>query len=264
VPSFESPAADRWRREVQGWDIPPAILAAAPDDPWRYRASRFAASDVDPADTPSMLAALGLLADGGSLLDVGCGGGRSSLPIAGATTAVTGVDAQPAMLRLFADAAAARGVAATVVAGRWPDVAPCVDVADVVVCHHVAYNVVDIAPFLAALDDHGRRGVVLEVTAVHPQQPMSWLWARVWGVRRPSGPTASLLVDVVAAAGRTPTAVGWHRPSRHDPGGRADLVAEVRRRLCLTADRDAELDAMLPAAPRLAVEQVVTISWPSS
>src|SRR6478752_7145999 len=118
-----------------------------------------------------MAAATDLLGSGGTLLDVGCGGGRSSLPLGAAATAVVGVDVQDAMLEQFAAAAVRRGIAATTVAGRWPDVAPAVDPADVVVCHHVAYNVPDIAPFLAALDDHARRGVVVEVTAVHPQQP---------------------------------------------------------------------------------------------
>jgi SAM-dependent methyltransferase len=211
-----------------------------------------------------MHAVLQLLAGGGSVLDVGCGGGRSSLPLAGVATAFTGVDAQPSMLEQFVAAAARRSVDVVTVAGRWPDVAPQVAGADVVVCHHVAYNIVDIAPFLAAIDDHAGRGVVLEVTEVHPQQPMSWLWQRVWGLRRPDGPTATLLAAVVTKAGRSPTIVRWHRPTRRDRGSRAELVAEVRRRLCLGADRDRELDTLLPPEPRLAVEDVVTISWPTS
>jgi hypothetical protein len=34
--------------------------------------------------------------------------------------------------------------------GRWPDIAPQAPTADVVLCHHVLYNVADIAPFAAA------------------------------------------------------------------------------------------------------------------
>jgi hypothetical protein len=41
-------------------------------------------------------------------------------------------------------------------------------VADVVVCHPVAYNVSDLAPFAQRLTDHARAGVVMELTAQHP------------------------------------------------------------------------------------------------
>ena len=66
-------------------------------------------------------------------------------------TWVTGVDQQQDMLDRFAAAAAARGVPHRTVLGRWPDVARPAGRADVVVCHHVLHNVVDLPPFLLAL-----------------------------------------------------------------------------------------------------------------
>jgi hypothetical protein len=59
------------------------------------------------------------------------------------------------------------------VLGRWPDVAPSTPNTDVVVCHHVVCNVGDLAPFLAALDDHAERRVAVELTEHHPQSELS-------------------------------------------------------------------------------------------
>ena len=42
---------------------------------------------------------------------------------------------------------------------------------------------------------------------------------------------------------------------------RDDVVAFVRRRLCLTADRDAEIDALLPGDALAPPADVVTIWW---
>ena len=71
----------QWAEALAAWAIPDHILAAAPEDPWAHPPKRFAASDEDRADTPSMRAAAAMLAQGGSVLDVGCGGGRSSIPL---------------------------------------------------------------------------------------------------------------------------------------------------------------------------------------
>jgi hypothetical protein len=43
----------------------------------------------------------------------------------------------------------------------------------VAVCHHVVYNVGNLAKFLTALDGHAERRVVLELTDRHPQSDLS-------------------------------------------------------------------------------------------
>ncbi|HLI24941.1 MAG TPA: class I SAM-dependent methyltransferase [Acidimicrobiales bacterium] len=242
------PAAQRWAEALGQWAIPDEIMAAATEDPWRLPPALFAA-DRRPAggveDRPSHRRAAAALGDGGSVLDVGCGGGGASVALIPPARQVTGVDTSAEMLEAFSAAVAAAGADHRAVQGRWPDVAATVAPADVVVCHHVAYNVADIAPFVAALDDHSRRLVVMEVTAHHPQSALSPLWRRFWGLERPDQPSADLLVEVVATLGVAPSVDRFTGPSRRVDAPRDEWVDFVRRQLCLPADRRADVEAAL-------------------
>ena len=90
------------------------------------------------------------------MLDVGCGAGATSLPLAPLARTIVGVDESDVMLASFEAGARAAGVAATTHRGRWPEVAARVGQADVVVCGHVLYNVAEPAPFVAALEARAR------------------------------------------------------------------------------------------------------------
>ena len=254
-------AADRWADALATWAIPDEILAQAPASPWIHPPKMFRSTGRDPVDTPSMQAAADLLGAGGTLLDVGCGGGRSSLPLGGLLHHVTGADEQQAMLDQFTQAAALRGLASSTVLGRWPAAAPECPVVDVVVCHHVAYNVASIGEFVAALSGHATTGVVVELPDRHPQSSLNDLWTQFWGIARPTEPSADLFVEVVREVGCTAEVVVARRPERPAPVNRAELVAFVRQRLCLSADRDVDVDAALGHAPNLSSDTVVTVSW---
>src|SRR5204862_2441483 len=134
--------------------------------------------------------ALEALPDAGSVLDVGAGGGAASLPLCPPAVAVTAVDQSPQMLAAFAELATKQGIDHLEVEGLWPDVAGRVGPADVVVCHHVLYNVGDLVPFLVALTDHAQSRVVVEMTAEHPQALLNPLWEHSHRLGRPTGPTA--------------------------------------------------------------------------
>jgi hypothetical protein len=71
---------------------------------------------------------------------------------------LTAVDSHAGMLAALTERAVRLGLTAHTVEGRWPDVAGEVPVADVVVCHHVAYNVPDLASFAVALTPATRAG----------------------------------------------------------------------------------------------------------
>ena len=85
------------------------------------------------------------------MLDVGCGGGAASAPLADKAGSIIGVDATAAMLAAFAMQLGSYGPAITTIQGSWPDLAAATPSADVVVCHHVAYNVSDLPASPSAL-----------------------------------------------------------------------------------------------------------------
>lgn len=235
-------AADRWREELAAWAIDPDILAAAPESPYALAPGQFGAADrgaYDPAPVPSRDRAGEALPAGGTVLDVGCGAGAAALALAPPAARLTGVDEQADMLAAFVAAGRERDVEVSTVQGRWPEVAGQVEPADVVVCHHVLYNVSEIVPFVLALHEHARRRVVLELTRTHPWTPVGPLWERAHGQPRPDGPTAELAEQVLRELGLEPRVEPFQRPVRNRPW--AEEVASMRRRLCLPVDRDEQV-----------------------
>jgi hypothetical protein len=135
--------------------------------------------------------------------------------------------------------------------------------ADVVVCHHVAYNVAEIVPFLQALNDHARKRVVMEVSMTHPMSNMNALWKKFWDLDRPTQPTPYQLQDICLSLGFGAVLDIWEDETW---GVRVDLpqaerIRQARIRLCLTEDRDAELAAALLSAKDAKPRSVATLWW---
>ncbi len=264
---------DRWREELEAWAIPDEILSQAPESPWGFPVGMFRAKAEQAREhgpSPSHREALRHLGDGGTVLDVGAGGGAASVPLAGAASRVTAVDESEGMTRAFLEAAAAAGVEAAAVVGNWPEVAPQVEPADVVVCNDVLYNVQDLGPFALALTDHARRRVVAQITGAHPLVTMGPLWRRFHDLERPSGPTADDAVAALASLGLEVERQDWSTRSAGSFERYQDLVAFMRRRLCLPASRDPEIaEALQPLSVHVAGgyrlapldRPAVTLSW---
>ncbi|MGH3910020.1 MAG: methyltransferase domain-containing protein [Pseudonocardiaceae bacterium] len=251
-------ATGRWRELLEARQIPAEILQAAPRDPHRHDPARFLPPAI-PEDTPSRRAALELLGpEGGSVLDVGCGGGAAGLALVPKVVHLTGVDHAEDMLRVFEQACTERGVAHRSVLGPWPYTAQEAGVADVVVSNHVGYNTVELGPFFAALGAAARRGVVVELHAVHPGAWLDPLWERFYGLQRPPPATAEDALAVLDEIGIAPEAHRWSRPGKpRDPESEVDFSL---RRLCLPEERRAEVaEAVRGLGPRN--RELLTISW---
>ncbi len=238
-------AVDRWAAELAAWAIPDELLAAVDESPygwpvqmWRRRTA--AAAGTEEPETTGIVRRLA--APDGSILDVGAGTGRASLPLALEGHALTAVEKDPGMAAGLREEALARGVDVDVVEGAWPDVAAEVQPADVVMSANVVYDVADIAPFLRAMADHARRAVVLELTERHPWAGLAPWYRALHGLDRPAGPTWEDLVAVVAEVlGVEPEVVRWSRPGALWYGSWDELVEVLGRRLVLPPARRDEL-----------------------
>jgi SAM-dependent methyltransferase len=257
-------ASSRWAAALEAWAIPDEILSSAPESPWCFPPALFEAHAVPGSTpwTPSRRRALESLPVGGSVLDVGVGGGAASLGLAPPAAQLVGVDERADMLARFTAAAAARpGVDVGTVHRGWPEAATEAGRADVVVCHHVLYNVADLVPFVRALTGSARSRVVVELTDEHPQTTLNPLWLHFHGLERPNGPTAEDAVAVLEEIGIRPEVERFTGPDRSGHVKREDLVAFARRRLCLPADRDSEVASLLPVSAGVPRRDLVCLWW---
>ena len=195
------------------------------------------------------------------MLDVGCGAGAAGLALVPPAGRVVGVDEMPAMLEELSRRAEAKGADHAEIVGRWPDAEAEAPVTDVVVCHHVIYNVADLAPFAVALDGHARRRVVVESTQTHSLSWMDQLWKELHGIDRPPGPTVADAVAVLGEAGIEPQVERWEDRFFLADFDRSEAVAFVRRRLCLSSARDADIEEALERVQLPRSRPVATVWW---
>lgn len=245
------------------WAIPERLRAAVPASPYFFDPDVFTQAALEALDrsddSPSDEAAREALPDAGSVLDVGCGAGAASLRLR--PRHVVGVDTNRPLLDAFLGVARRFGVQADAVEGGWPDVATLCPPAEVVVCHHVFYNVADLAGFATALDQHAQRRVVVELTAVHP---MAWLapyWLALHGLGQPDRPTAHDAVEVLAQLGFEVRQRRWKRHYQMIGEHGTHRLDAMARRLCLPPERHDELRHVVEDLPPPTEREMVTLWW---
>lgn len=243
-------AAAAWRRDLEAWALPQELLDAVDESPYglppelfRRRSEAARSDDEEPATTTLVRS---LLRPSGRLLDVGAGAGRASLPLASEGHHLTAVERAPGMLAALHEEAAASEGEVTIIDGSWPEAAGSAGRHDVAMCAHVVYDVQDIGPFVQALHDAARRGVVVELTPAHPWAWLTPYYRALHGLDRPAGPTADDLARVVAeVTGVAPHVKRWDRRGGLRFASRDELLALFQRRLLLPDARRAELATLL-------------------
>lgn len=253
--------SELWKSELASWALPDDILSQAPIPPWTHPVDLFAVSEsqIGKRNPSDEIALAGLGADG-SVVDVGSGGGRATFALLPELKHAIAVDHQSGMLESFAQTAAAAGISYETLLGDWPDVAPLTSSAEVVLCHHVFYNVQNLLPFISALSEKATRRVVVELPERHPMSDANDAWRHFWGIERPQQPTADLALQVVQEAGFEPQIQKFEDSPRQvvKPERAVELF---RIRLCLTAERDAEIAEYLANRPTPSPRKLATIWW---
>jgi 2-polyprenyl-3-methyl-5-hydroxy-6-metoxy-1,4-benzoquinol methylase len=168
-------------------------------DYWSARAAAPSAQlRVDPARRfPPLDQLLALVDAETTVLDVGAGWGRFSIPLAGAARAVTAVEPSAALRGLLAENAAAAGIAderLRVVAADWESAA--VSPADLVLCANVLMPLAELGSFVRKLDAHTLRRCVIILRATAMDASLADLWQAIHGVPYPRETTH---LDALAA-----------------------------------------------------------------
>ncbi|MGI8721862.1 MAG: methyltransferase domain-containing protein [Geodermatophilaceae bacterium] len=250
-------AQQNWAEQLAAWAIDPEILAAASESPYGFPAGLFG-TQSGAASTHRVITEA--LPRGGSILDIGCGGGAASIPVAAAAGTLLAVDSSERMLQEYA-AAMTTGVPVRTWSGAWSQVAADVPVADVAVAANVVYNVPDIGDFLQTMTAHARGRVVLELTDAHPWTAMAALWRHFHDQERPAGPTTADLLEVTAELGFHARVESFSRPAAWASAAPEVVLAFNRRRLCLPVQREPEVAAAMRELPTAGPSTASTVWW---
>src|SRR3990170_7906007 len=135
---------ERWQRIVaarrEQHDAVCAAEGRTTADYWARRAEGYAkfVREAASGEDPFLACVLRHLRPGDTVLDVGAGTGRHSVPLAGHASRVIALDPSQAMLRFLREDIASQGLSnVEVVEGAWPEAADRVPQADVVISAHV-------------------------------------------------------------------------------------------------------------------------------
>lgn len=219
-------AAENYAALVDAYAAQSTLVGGTRGDRWASRAAFFR---LDPRRTleANTQAVVDLVRPGESVIDVGGGAGRVSLPVALQCGDVVNVEPSAAMREQFDLAAKEAGIGnARCLDGQWPDAATGLE-ADVVILANVTYFVRDIVPFVQALDAAARRLVVISVWSVPPPNHHAAVFELLRGEPQARVPTHRDLLPVLWDLGFLPDVRVLPDPfrgSRMRPPTREDAI----------------------------------------
>lgn len=199
-------AVERWRELLQAraaqMDAAYARLGRTSADFWDRRARGFHRSTrANASDDPFYSHLRKYVTAQDSVLDVGAGTGRFALALAPFVRQVTALEPNGSMLRYLREEIAASAVSNLVaIQSRWED-APADLRADIVICSHVLYPILEIVPFLQKLHNASERACYLYLRATHIDALTAPLWRHFHGDERQLPPGYIHTLDVLYELG---------------------------------------------------------------
>src|SRR5579871_5222327 len=151
-----------WRTLVETREATSPASVVAGSSRWDNRAERFARMTraLDASADPFVRAVQEVLRPGDTLLDVGAGAGRYSMPLAPLVSRLTAVEPSDGMRAQFTQEATRRGFQnITLIASTWENAQ--VETHDVAFAANVLYFVPDAVRFVEKLDRSTRRTCLL-------------------------------------------------------------------------------------------------------
>lgn len=249
-----------WQDQLASWAIPQHIIEQAPTSPWIHPVELFEiAPDQLLSQTPATTAALAGLKNEKSVLDIGCGGGKATFELSANIKKAIGVDHQAVMLDRYREIARLKNIEVETYLGDWPQIESEVPVAEVVLVHHVLYNVSDIENFIEALNEHASSRVVLELPVKRPLSAMNPYWKHFWNIERPAGPTAEEALEIIKEFSKDPKIQYYDAPIFKEVAIEK-MVEFNRTRLCLPVEKDQEILEFTQTQPS-EIRKLATIWW---
>ena len=224
-----------WRvlasRDIQASDEGAAEMV----ERWRKFARRL---DAEGEATPDPLLEhiLGLVTPDLTVLDIGAGIGRWSVPIAGKARHVTAVEPLRGMRQVLAERAAARGIVnLEVVSAPWLTVE--VPPHDIVIAAHATYTTPDLLGFVRKMETCARKTCYLALRLPAHDGVIGELSQKLHGLWHDS-PNFVVGYNLLVSAGYHPNVLMENKPVRvwKDPT-LEEAVARAKRHLHLDDDR---------------------------
>ena len=250
----QSDAVQAWKNKVRRHHTQSLSVQEKnpPDaDFWRTRASAFRAEPRREPDA-ALRRVLDIAGPDTTVLDVGAGGGRLALPLALRCQHVTAVEPSPSMVEQLCEGAAEAGISnLSVVQANWEDAE--VEPADLVICSHVVYGVVEIDQFVRKLDAHARGEVAVFAFMESPPSRFASFWRAVYGEERLNMPALPELLQVLWQLDIYPNVEMLPADARSAFGSREDAVRQVASFLWVVPGSEEE-ERLLAAANELLEE----------
>lgn len=197
-------------------------------DIWGPMAERF--RPAEEKQNPAVDALAELAGADGRAIDVGAGGGRLAVPLAGRLREVVAVEPSPSMRRVLEEEIEHRGLSnIRIIAGSWEDAD--VDEAELAFASHVTYGVQRIEPFLRKMDRVSTGYGALIAFANPPQHMLAPFWQYVYGEERLRLPTRGELLAALRELGAEVETTELPPMPVQPLGTPQDAYDELRRRL---------------------------------